>query len=91
MSSTEIALVVSGLRRSASPRGAALRFVILEGEALRIPRARRALSVVNGTAWVTQRGRDTVLAAGDAQGLEPRADAALVSPLGSEPLILELR
>ncbi len=67
----------------------AIRIVAYHGEVFRLP-DRHILRVVSGRAWVTHAGRDIVLRPGERAALAPGRDVPLVSPLGAQPLILEL-
>ena len=70
--------------------GIQMRVMLLRGEVQRVTANYRGLRVRSGRAWVTLRGRDLVLKRGDEIALEGRHDAAVVSPLGCAPLIIEL-
>ena len=70
--------------------GIKMRVMLLKGEVQRVESNYRGLRVRSGRAWVTLRGRDLVLKRGDEVALEGRHDAAVVSPLGHAPLIIEL-
>ncbi len=67
-----------------------MRVMLLRGEVQRVTANYRGLRVRSGRAWVTVNGRDLVLKRGDEVALEGRHDAAVVSPLGHAPLIIEL-
>jgi hypothetical protein len=67
-----------------------MRVMLLRGEVQRVMANYRGLRVRSGRAWVTLRGRDLLLKRGDEITLEGRHDAAVVSPLGHAPLIIEL-
>ncbi len=69
---------------------AQMRMVLLKREAQRVDSNYRGLRVRSGRAWVTINGRDLVLKRGDEVTLEGRHDAAVVSPLGHAPLVIEL-
>ncbi|HPS68911.1 MAG TPA: DUF2917 domain-containing protein [Holophaga sp.] len=78
---------------SSISRGAAadraFRLVLLPGEVLRVPRRHSSLRVLSGAAWVSHRGLDHALYAGDTLPLEPARHEAVVSAEG-EPLFLEI-
>lgn len=59
-------------------------------EVFRLPVASRSIEVVAGTAWVTVNGRDIFLASREKLLLPSHRDAALISALGRNPLILEV-
>jgi hypothetical protein len=70
--------------------GLQMRVMLLKGEVQRVGTNYRGLRVRSGRAWVTLQGRDLVLKRGDAVALDGRHDAAVVSPLGHAPLVIEL-
>jgi hypothetical protein len=71
--------------------GRSLRLTLLRGEALRVPKASRALRVLSGTAWVSLEGEDLVLARCESLSLPGRrGHQAVVSSAGEEALLLEL-
>ncbi len=67
-----------------------LRVMLLPGEVQRVKSNYRGLRVRSGRAWVTLNGRDLVLKRGEEITLEMPHDAAVVSPLGHVPLVVEL-
>jgi hypothetical protein len=98
MSTIDLGLLLNGLDRrarrtagSADSSPAPLRVVLMEGEALRLPVARTRVTVLTGTAWITQCGMDKILAAGEGMTSAAGADCAVVSALGTVPLLLEVR
>jgi len=95
MSTIEIGLLLNGVGRqsagSAESTVAPLRVVLVEGEVLRLPRSRASIRVLAGSAWITQRGEDRFLKAGEAMTAAAGADCAVVSALGGQPLLLEVR
>lgn len=66
------------------------RLYLYPHELYRVPSTYRQLRVVSGMALITQAARDLILRAGQTVTLEPRKDAALVSALRGENLVLEL-
>ena len=72
-----------------SSKPIATRIMAYHGEVFRLP-DRHILRVVSGRAWVTHAGRDIVLLPGERTALTAGSDVPLVSPLGAQPLILEL-
>lgn len=96
MSTLDLSLLMNGVARGAV-RGAArtaespLRMVLVEGEALRLPLSMVRVSVLSGTAWITQSGADTLLQAGVSFDLSAAADRAVISPIGTVPLLFEMR
>ncbi len=97
MSTVDIALLLNGMDRRAAGTAAAasadapLRVVLVEGETLRLPRSRSSIRVMAGSAWITQCGQDRVLTAGQAMTAAAGPDRAVVSALGAQPLLLEVR
>lgn len=95
MSTIDFGLLLNGVgRRAAGAAGsddAPLRVVLVQGEALRLPRSRTSIHVLAGSAWITQRGEDRFLMAGEAMTAAAGADRAVVSALGAQPLLLEVR
>jgi hypothetical protein len=92
MSTIDLSLLLTGGERTA-PIGAGptpLRVVLLPGELLRVPRAGTSIRVLSGTAWITRAGTDLVLSQGEARTLDAR-DRAVISGLGSLPLLVEVR
>ncbi len=95
MSTIDFGLLLEGVdRRAAGTVGSAdapLRVVLVQGEALRLPRSRPSIRVLAGSAWITQCGEDRVLMAGEGMTAAVCADRAVVSALGAQPLLLEVR
>lgn len=95
MSTIDFGLILDGVgRRAAGSAGnaeAPLRVVLVQGEALRLPRSRTSIRVLAGSAWITQCGEDLFLRAGQAMTAAAGADCAVVSALGVQPLLLEVR
>jgi hypothetical protein len=75
---------------AADCKGAQQRIVLYPNELYRVPASYQKLRVVTGTAFVTQAARDLVLRPGHEARLDGKADCALISPLHSHQLILEL-
>jgi hypothetical protein len=94
MSTIDFGLILDGVDRRTAGSATAeapLRVVLVQGEALRLPRSRTSIRVLAGSAWITQRGEDRVLAAGEAMTAAAGADCVVVSALGAQPLLLEVR
>jgi len=88
----DLTMLLNGVDRGADgPARSALRMVLVEGEALRLPPSRMRVSVLSGTAWITQAGQDTILQAGALFDLSAAADRAVVSAIGTLPLCFEMR
>jgi hypothetical protein len=69
----------------------ALRMVLVEGETLRLPHSCLQVSVLSGTAWITQAGTDTLLHGGTSLELSAAGDQAVISAIGKGPLFFEMR
>jgi hypothetical protein len=67
-----------------------LRILLYQNELYRIPANYQRLRVVSGTAFVTQAAHDFVLGPGYEATLQRNADFALVSPLRTSPVVVEL-
>jgi hypothetical protein len=80
-----------GASAAAAADAAPLRVVLCPGELLRLPRRDVTLTVLSGSAWITRDGRDMVLGEGERLELAGRGDRAVVSALGTAPLLLETR
>ena len=92
MSTLDLSLFMNGVGRGAArPADSALRMVLLEGEALTLPLSLLRVRVVSGTAWITQQGEDKLLPEGEALTLSADADRAVISPIGTVPLLFEMR
>ena len=70
--------------------GIQVRVMLLKGEVHRVKSNYRGLRVRSGRAWITLDGCDLVLKRGEEVALEMHHDAAVVSPLGHAPLVIEL-
>ena len=96
MSTLDLSLLLNGVDRGAL-RGALdaeqspLRMVLVGGEALRLPLSPMTVSVLSGTAWITQSGIDTLLQVGACFDLSAAADKAVISAVGTVPLLFEMR
>lgn len=67
-----------------------MRVMLMRREIYRVTRNYRELRVRSGRAWVTMNGHDHVLKRGEEIALQSTGDDAVVSPLGSAPLVIEL-
>lgn len=74
-------------RQGAHP---AQRVFLYANELYRVPATYRHVHARQGVAHISQAGRDYVVSSGDCVTLQRGADMALVSPLQSDALILEL-
>ncbi len=79
-------------RRSSGEKGLQLmqRIFLYPSELYRIPPIYRQVRARQGTAYISQSGKDFVVLTNERITLEKSTDVALVSPLRSEILILEL-
>ena len=68
----------------------ALRLVLYEREVYRLPRSCPGIRVVDGEAWVSFAGKDTVLQCGEELQLKSGRDFAVVSTVGRSVLVLEV-
>lgn len=68
-----------------------MRVMLLRRETYRVAQGYRELRVRSGRAWITMNGHDHVLKRGEEIALQSTGDGAVVSPLGSAPLVIELR
>lgn len=69
---------------------ASQRLVLYADELYRVPTDYAAMRVVAGAALVTHAARDLILSAGSEAALQQGKDAALVSPLRGETVVIEL-
>jgi hypothetical protein len=88
MSTMAISAFGSRAARVSSPR--IVRLMLERGEICRLPRRAGSVAVRSGTAWIASRGRDYLLAAGQCLALRTSPDA-LLSGIGEEPLVVEVR
>ncbi|MGA2378617.1 MAG: hypothetical protein ABSG85_04860 [Spirochaetia bacterium] len=92
MSTLDLTVLLNGVDRgTVGPARFPLRMVLVEGEALRLPLSRMRVSVLSGTAWITQAGQDTLLQNGAFFDLSAAADRAVISAIGAVPLCFEMR
>lgn len=92
MSTIDFALLLNGVdRRAEILPGSPLRLVLVQGEALRLPRSRTSIRVLAGIAWITQDGEDRFLAMGEAMTLSAAPEGTVISALGTVPLLFEVR
>jgi hypothetical protein len=96
MSTLDIALLMNGAERRINRGDAhtaqpALRMVLVEGETLRLPLSSTRVSVLSGTAWITQAGIDSLLHGGTTLDLSAAGDQAVISAIGKGPLFFEVR
>ncbi len=94
MSTIDVGLLLNGVghgRAGADGSSSApLRVVLVEGEALKLPPGSTGLRVLTGAAWVSQAARDSFPKAGELFHPADDADAAVISPLGDAPLLVEI-
>jgi len=68
-----------------------LRVMLLGREALRVEKGFQQLRVRSGKAWITLGGRDLTMPGGEGVALDAKSGPAVVTPLGSRPVVIELR
>lgn len=86
-----ISLKPNGLEKRLNQTSLMVRLMLVRhNEVFRLPVASRSIEVVEGMAWVTVNGCDIFLASREKLWLPSRRDAALISALGRNPLILEV-
>jgi hypothetical protein len=92
MSTAEMTLLFQGVegKGACGASNSALRLVLLQGEALRVPSTRGTLRVLSGTAWVSLEGKDVLLGRNEIIDIARRSDSPVVSGLGREPLLFEV-
>ena len=92
MSSADITMIFHNALRGIAAKESrpVLRIALLPGELLRVPRTRKHLHVLTGTAWVSDCGRDIVAERGACVPLERSRHPVLVSGAGSKPLLFEI-
>ena len=92
MSSVDIGMVFQTAARgiAATESRRVLRIALLPGELLRVPRSRRHLHVLSGTAWISHNACDIVAERGACVGLARSRSPALVSGAGGAPLLFEI-
>jgi hypothetical protein len=91
MSSIDIPLPRGATAGRSLSEPAPLRIVLYRGETLRVPRGLSDARVLAGTAWLSADGKDTVLRAGERAELRRTRDAAVVSAVGEEALLIQLQ
>jgi len=66
------------------------RLTLTQNNVLRLPRAVGKVRVVSGVAWVSTGGRDHIIGAGEGLSLAMDRDAAIVTAVGKNPLVIEV-
>ena len=90
---TDLALVPTAAQQRSSRSQSAQptqRIFLYPNELYRVPPSYRQVRARQGIAHISQHGQDFIIHTGEALNLERTADVALVSPLFSETLVLEL-
>lgn len=90
---TDLALVSTlTTQRSSRDTGAqpTQRIFLYPNELYRVPPSYRQVRARHGIAHISQHGQDFIIRTGEWLNLDRTADVALVSPLYSETLVLEL-
>ncbi len=92
MSTLDLSLLLHGVQRGVMGRTSSfLRMVLVQDEAMSLPRARMRLHILSGTAWVTQGGKDALLPAGTCFEASAGSDRAVISTVGLQPVCFEMR
>jgi len=89
----DLALVsASAAQQGGCAQGARLtqRIFLYPNELYRVPSTYRQVRTRNGIAHISHGGRDLIVQPGECVSLDHVTDAALVSPLRGETLVLEL-
>jgi hypothetical protein len=85
-------LLFQGVGRArAATAPSALRIVLLAGETLRIPGTQTSIRALSGTAWITREGKDILLSSGEQKDLPAARDCTVISAIGTEALLFEVR
>lgn len=90
---TDLALVPTlATQRSGRDKGKqpTQRIFLYPNELYRVPPSYRQVRARQGVAHISHRGQDFIIHTGESLNLDRTADVALVSPLVSETLVLEL-
>ncbi|MBX3012209.1 MAG: hypothetical protein KF832_11915 [Caldilineaceae bacterium] len=89
---TQLSLVPTALASSPRHCGSQLtqRILLYPNELYRVPSSYRQVRTAQGVAHISHHGRDFVVHPGEWLCLERSTDVALVSPLRSEAVVLEL-
>ena len=69
---------------------AANRLTLTNPNVLRLPRTVGKMRVISGVAWVSAAGRDHIVGAGEGLSLAMSRDAAIVTAVGKNPLVIEV-
>lgn len=77
--------------RIVNPGPVVLRISVYPGEVLRLPEAGQRLRVTSGQAWITAQGRDVILGPREQMTFTVSAEAALISALHHDPVVLEVQ
>lgn len=67
-----------------------MRLIVYPGELFRLAQTGQRVRVADGRAWVSTQNQDVVLAAPEAVQLPVSSQAALVSAVGAQTLVLEV-
>ena len=83
--------ITQALQANSKMAAAMLRLVLYQHELCRLPQKSRGIRVLAGQAWVTLAGEDLILAPSEKVQFARTKDFALLSALGSIPLIVEIQ
>ena len=93
MSTLDLTFLLERAERTAA-RGqtaAPLRILLVAGEAVTLPPRSASVRVLAGTAWLTCGGSDVILAAGQSARLDAGKRCSVVSSVGAEAVLVEVR
>ena len=93
MSTMDLTFLLGQAERNAvrGTEAAPLRILLVAGEAVTLPPRSSRVRVLAGSAWLTCRGSDVILAAGQSAVLGPGRQCSVVSSVGGQPVLLEVR
>ncbi len=66
------------------------RLTLTKDNVLRLPRTAGKIRVVSGIAWVSAGGHDHIIGTGEGLSLAMNRDAAIVTAVGKNPLVIEV-
>jgi len=76
--------------RAGSRSNTTIRMVLLQDEAVLLPRSSQVLQIRSGNAWVSFEGADRILECGGSLTLPRSRHGAVISATGKEALIFEV-
>jgi hypothetical protein len=92
MSSIDIPVLLNdfGRRSFVESEPVPLRIVLVQGEALSVPRTLSTVRVLSGKAWISMNGRDVLLSAGEQSDVGRSRNGSVISAVGSQALLFQL-